>query len=755
MDEQRTFVGRQAELNRFREILEDPRGQGIVVVGQAGMGKTWLLDRMTYLATQHPTLKCGWVRYEVTPTDSSDSTMALMMDHAFEAAQTSEGSFGATDRSSKQWAALFKTFIPKGDDILELLASLRRDPQRHTREQFIDRLRLISQRMSPEGRALFVIDPEKYMCKGCADSWRLVMRELPDKIKFVFAQRPEDELIGSDGFMAQDNVIRLPNDPLGVLASEEVEDLIRLRAREVGQAAPTLQEAMDRYQGHPYAIQAALGIVKQTRRVEDLPQDPTNEGIAATQWRQICHAADAIRLFEAYAILEVAVPRDIVQAVSGLDGPAMKRLLSESYLRGLLRDEGQGRRIYHAILADHVRGQIGPADQRALHARAILAYRAGLKEAKDQNKAPDATAAVRLPEHVLAAEGADAFVATFTYECASPLRTLGLLDAAMTLSQRCWELVEKGTDEEAAVLGNQASILYARGDLDGAMALLKEQERICRQLGNLDGLSRTLGNQALILKDRGDLDGAMALHKEEERICRQLGNLDGLSRTLGNQALILKDRGDLDSAMALHKEKERICRQLGKLDSLQISLGNQALILKARGDLDGAMALHKEQERICRQLGNLDGLQASLGNQALILKARGDLDGAMALHKEQERICRQLGNLDSLQASLGNQALILQARGDLDGAMALHKEQERICRQLGNVESLAISLADQALTLREMGRAREALPLAEDAHELAANHGYVPLARRIEPILNDVRQAAEDAGGKTEKEGSS
>ena len=161
------------------------------------------------------------------------------------------------------------------------------------------------------------------------------------------------------------------------------------------------------------------------------------------------------------------------------------------------------------------------------------------------------------------------------------------------------------------------------------------------------------------------------------------------------------------------------------------------------GELAAAMALLKDQERICRQLGNLDGLQTSLGNQALILRARGDLDGAMALHKEEERICRQLGNVDGLQASLGNQALILRARGDLAGAMALHKEQERICRQLGNVESLAITLANQAAVLAQMGRAREGLPLAEQAHQLAAQHGYAALANQIESVVNTMRREAQ------------
>ena len=45
-----------------------------------------------------------------------------------------------------------------------------------------------------------------------------------------------------------------------------------------------------------------------------------------------------------------------------------------------------------------------------------------LRKQREQ-KAPDAVAAVRLPEHVLAAEGPDAFIATFVNECTTPLVT--------------------------------------------------------------------------------------------------------------------------------------------------------------------------------------------------------------------------------------------------------------------------------------------------------------------------------------------
>lgn len=61
-----------------------------------------------------------------------------------------------------------------------------------------------------------------------------------------------------------------------------------------------------------------------------------------------------------------------------------------------------------------------------------------------------------------------------------------------------------------------------------------------RRIGDLVNLPGSLGNQALILKDKGDLDGAMKLHKEEEHLCRELGNKDGLAISLISQALFLK-----------------------------------------------------------------------------------------------------------------------------------------------------------------------------------------------------------------------
>jgi tetratricopeptide (TPR) repeat protein len=234
----------------------------------------------------------------------------------------------------------------------------------------------------------------------------------------------------------------------------------------------------------------------------------------------------------------------------------------------------------------------------------------------------------------------------------------------------------------------------------------------------------------------------MALLREQERICRQLGNPQGLAVCLSGQASILQDRGDWDSALALLKEAERICRRLGSLDSLQACLGCQFSILQNHGDLDGGMALLKEQEQICRQIGNPLALKTALGGQAVIMVNRGDWDSALALLKEEERICRQLGNLVDLQHSLDFQASVLRSRGNLEDAIVLYKEHEEICRQLGKFDLLATTLGNRALTLMLLGRSEEGLPLAEEALRLANTHGYIEVAKQTTPIIDLLRQAA-------------
>ena len=81
------------------------------------------------------------------------------------------------------------------------------------------------------------------------------------------------------------------------------------------------------------------------------------------------------------------------------------------------------------------------------------------------------------------------------------------------------------------------------------MALHKKDERICRKLGDLarlPGFPRQPG--PVSFRGRGDLDGAMALYKEQEEICRDTDDPAGRATSFGNQASPLEDRDSLGGA---------------------------------------------------------------------------------------------------------------------------------------------------------------------------------------------------------------
>ncbi len=639
MTAEKIFVGRKAELEQFKKVLENPQGQAVLVIGQAGMGKTWLVNKMAKLAEKHPQLKCGCVRYEVTPTDSVDSTMALMMDNAFESASIKEKSHDITTKRLEQWRGLLNVV-----NIGDLAMSLRRDPQRHTREQFLKRLHLISKRMPDNGRAIFIIDPEKYMQEKSDQSWAIVVKDLPKKIKFVFAQRPEDGIVKGNAFKGLENVVSVPDGRLGILGDEDVDDLLRFRAGDVGQSERLLRDAVERYEGHPYAIQAALNIIEETRNLEDLPQDPTPTTVAGAQWQRICESGDdAIKLFEAYGILEVGVPDEVVLKVSGLNVTMRKRLQKDSYLRGLLREEGYGRRIYHAILADHVIEQIGEAEKRAYHRRAVDAYHVKIKEAREKQSPPDALAATRLAEHVLMAEGRHAFVQAFVNECFSVLRQQGFLDAAISLSERALGYVERGSKWEAAVIGNLGVIYERRGALDKAETTRQKALRIDEKLESPKGMALRLGNLGQIYRMKGHLHKAEQMHKRSLEIAEDLGIHELITHNYIDLSIIYILLGELDRAHDMSQRALEMAESTQLQEVMASAYGNIAAIHIKKGELDKAEDMSRKSLSIAEGLGMQEVIANGYANLGQVYKERGNLRTAQEYWQKSLKTFEKIG----------------------------------------------------------------------------------------------------------------
>ncbi len=678
MSEKQIFVGRKKELERFNEVLRNPRAHAVLVVGQTGMGKTWLVNKMAELTENHPTLRCGCVRYEVTPTDSVDSTMTLILDNVFEAAKVKEKSLDGTDRRLEQWRSFLNVF-----NIGDLVMSLRRDPARNTREQFLERLELISKRLPNNGRAIFIIDPEKYMQKESDQSWAIVIKNLPDKIKLMFAQRPEDELVRSETFGSLKNVVHIPENDLDVLSDEDVDDLVKAHSTELSCSIGDLKKVLMQYKGHPYAVGAAIDLVKEGVGLEDLPKRPEPIKFAEKQWEKICEKAEAVKLFEAYAILEVGVPDDVVEFVSGQKSTTRKCLQSDRYLGGLLRLEGYGRRIYHAILADYILNRIDQTEIKQYHARAVEVYRAKLKDSREKQTKPDALAAMRLPEHVLAGEGPNAFVEAFASQCFEALLNAGLLDAAVALSQRALGVVEKGSVWEGALWSNLGLVYRNRGDLDEAEDAHKRSLDIVMRLGRIDAVASVYAGLGLVYEAKGNLDGAEKMHLQALQIEQKIGRVKGVAHQYLNLGKVYGQTGRLDKAEEVHKNALDIHATLGNQHGMAANYGNLGLIYRTRGDLDKAETAHRKSLAIADRLGLKQLMASDYANLALIYMDKREFDKAEEVLKKSLQIGEKLALQEVTANSYGNLGAIYEQRGDVPKAREYWEKALEIFKKIG------------------------------------------------------------------------
>ena len=645
------FVGRTAEREAFERVLASPEGQVVLVVGPAGMGKSSLLDQFVRDAESHPTLTCRAVERDVTPDDRAIYTIELLVSDAEAALNEGAGLVSVTPQGRRQLRAVFEALVPKGDKLAKLRDSLRPERKPHVRDQFRALLRALSENMDESGRVVFVIDPNREMHRDSADTWRSVVEDLPPRIKFVFAQRPHDALVSNDDFAALPNLVRIPDDRLDVLSEAEVEELLLAAAPGISQPIDVLRTAMARYGGYPFAIDAALRLIDDGLPIDELPDRPEPTRFAKAQWRRIGaeHGADAVRLFEALAVLEVPVPTDVIVPVAGLESAALTALFMRPFLDGLVNRDADAIAIYHDILAGHIRGKISADDAKAYHEAAITVYRDRLKPFRERQEKPDDLAARRLAVHVRQAEGHPAFVAAFVDECTVALARLGLSETVVELTQEAMTRVDEQSIERAVLTGNLGIVLKTRGDLDGAEAMQRKALEINDKLGRAKGMANAYGNLGVVLQIRGDLDGAEAMQRAALEIDEKLGRLEGMASHYGNLGVIYQTRGDLDQAEAMFRKSLEIEENLGGLEGMATDYGNLANVLLRRGDLDGAEAMYRKSLEIDEKLGRLEGMAIEYGNLGIVQRKRGDLDGAVAYWTKARDLYERVGIPDKVQ----------------------------------------------------------------------------------------------------------
>jgi tetratricopeptide (TPR) repeat protein len=275
------------------------------------------------------------------------------------------------------------------------------------------------------------------------------------------------------------------------------------------------------------------------------------------------------------------------------------------------------------------------------------------------------------------------------------------------------------------------AILWLLNSMGETSAKMKLNEKLIdhyREQRSDGDLARHLHILATQLRKGGDLRGSIARYEEEEKIYRELGDSKGLGFALDGMALAFRRLGEWDKALAANREAEELGRCFNIPMLVASSLNNRTLLMRERGASHEELAdTYAEVERLARQVNEPWLLSQSLfflAQQRIAPLAtrpkHSDGDLRYTLHsifpllREASRIaavCRfdtlaekVRPSLESIEKVVRTLAQRLTAQGvglfqrdEIEQALALYKEAEEVYTQLGDLEGVGIAISEQSV----------------------------------------------------------
>lgn len=415
---------------------------------------------------------------------------------------------------------------------------------------------------------------------------------------------------------------------------------------------------------------------------------------------------------------------DPVQFASGL--------VRETILAGLADDRRQAlheRAAERLIAADAPPSAIaGQCEAAGEHARAIEYYERAADRARatyageaaldayeralelaDRLGEPDRAAAIRLDIGRTRFVRGEPDRAESQYEQAISLATDDVV--ACRAAHRLAELLIKAGSIERG-------LEVAQDALDGASDAVPPADR-CRlhrvtgwglvQLGDIDAARESFESclavaesaddpslRALATHDLGTLDGKVGLfERAEDRLSDAVSTFEELdeahycAKSLTNLALVSRQSGDLEAALDANDRALSIQRERGLRETLPDALLNQALLYRARGDLTAAVAEYEAAIDVGTEIGRIERVAKARVQLAGVQLRRGRLDVAAARCRDAIATFEDLDGTDGLVLAYAVRARINGYGGAVDRAREDAQRALSLARDLGNDDRIA------------------------------------------------------------------
>jgi predicted ATPase len=257
------------------------------------------------------------------------------------------------------------------------------------------------------------------------------------------------------------------------------------------------------------------------------------------------------------------------------------------------------------------------------------------------------------------------------------------------------------TPARARALFGAGFLAFGQGDYVAAEPLLEESRAISRETEDIQGLAsalRQLGHLSLELLRHAD---AAALLEESLALFRAKGSAWEIALTLFGCGAVRESVGD-QTASELFEESLRLFRSLGDTWGMSRPLFGLGRLALREGDYASARSLLEEAAALRRQAGDRSGVSMALNWLGTVARCQGDYPAAKVIYEESLAIRQDMGNKRDMAFSLNNLGIVAQLQGDYEGAATHFHQSLELFRELGD----GLGVANEIHSLGEVARCR-------------------------------------------------
>jgi predicted ATPase len=188
-----------------------------------------------------------------------------------------------------------------------------------------------------------------------------------------------------------------------------------------------------------------------------------------------------------------------------------------------------------------------------------------------------------------------------------------------------WEKVSQTLD-------SAGTVAYHQSDYEAARGFYEESLAICQELGQRDRVGSRHFWLAYMAREQGYPERACGHYEQSLAIARELGQREVLAQTLNDLGTLARTRGELAEAAAFFRESLDVFKELGWKGLTAQVLFHLATVLRAQGKLEAVRAL-REQSMAIRRETPLEMAHISM-EQAYLLLELDDYAAAQSRFEE-------------------------------------------------------------------------------------------------------------------------